>query len=394
MVLFRSEIRRCYLKASVRVHPDKNGHPDATKAFQRVAAAWAVLGDEVARGRYDAELRAPSSGSRAGPGSSRADDENVSMSAEDAFAAFAFATAASAAANSSASLGAAGSFAETLYFAQELVRMRESGAAPDLRTVAAGGFALSTGLRAAAMAADAAGVEGLGDSARRTANIVQTVGQVAAVGAAAAQMPAVQEALEMGTERVKQLGVAAADARAKVGDHAQRIGAAAEDARILVSERVRQVGDSETAAHIGVVVGGMASWVQNARKRLAEKAEAGAGSEPDAASARAAQEATAGTASAAVASSGAAMPVVTPADAGIDTGVEDGCDSSFRMQEELAPGTRVVLAGLKGASHLNGFYGEVLSFDASTGRYRVQVAGAGNSVKQVKAANLERAGGA
>ena len=33
-------------QASVLVHPDKNRHPDATRAFQRVAAAWATLSNE------------------------------------------------------------------------------------------------------------------------------------------------------------------------------------------------------------------------------------------------------------------------------------------------------------------------------------------------------------
>ena len=45
----------------VLVHPDKNQHPQATRAFQRVAAAWAVLSDPQKRRDYDQEFsRGPS----------------------------------------------------------------------------------------------------------------------------------------------------------------------------------------------------------------------------------------------------------------------------------------------------------------------------------------------
>ena len=40
----------------VLVHPDKNQHPQATRAFQRVAAAWAVLSDPQKRRDYDQEF--------------------------------------------------------------------------------------------------------------------------------------------------------------------------------------------------------------------------------------------------------------------------------------------------------------------------------------------------
>lgn len=48
-----AELKRRYRQMSVRVHPDKNCHPDATRAFQRLSSAWEVLGDEAARERYD-----------------------------------------------------------------------------------------------------------------------------------------------------------------------------------------------------------------------------------------------------------------------------------------------------------------------------------------------------
>ena len=49
------EIRKNYLRISVRVHPDRNQDPNATQAFQRVSEAYAVLSDEEARRKYDAE---------------------------------------------------------------------------------------------------------------------------------------------------------------------------------------------------------------------------------------------------------------------------------------------------------------------------------------------------
>ena len=52
-----AEIRSRYLRQSVLVHPGKNPHPQATRAFQRVTEAWSVLGDEDAKRRYDEELR-------------------------------------------------------------------------------------------------------------------------------------------------------------------------------------------------------------------------------------------------------------------------------------------------------------------------------------------------
>ena len=54
-----ASVRRCYLKTSVKVHPDK--HPScqelATQAFQKVSEAYGALQDEDGRARYAAELR-------------------------------------------------------------------------------------------------------------------------------------------------------------------------------------------------------------------------------------------------------------------------------------------------------------------------------------------------
>eukprot|EP00933_Yihiella_yeosuensis_P048823 TRINITY_DN4521_c0_g2_i1.p1 TRINITY_DN4521_c0_g2~~TRINITY_DN4521_c0_g2_i1.p1 ORF type:complete len:411 (-),score=75.88 TRINITY_DN4521_c0_g2_i1:468-1700(-) len=51
-----SDLKKCYVKASLLVHPDKNPHPNATRAFQKVAGAWSVLNNEEDRHRYDMGL--------------------------------------------------------------------------------------------------------------------------------------------------------------------------------------------------------------------------------------------------------------------------------------------------------------------------------------------------
>lgn len=51
-------IRKSYIKLSVKVHPDRNRAPDATRAFQRVAEAYEVLSDDNKRREYDL-TRAP-----------------------------------------------------------------------------------------------------------------------------------------------------------------------------------------------------------------------------------------------------------------------------------------------------------------------------------------------
>lgn len=60
-----AEIRRNYLKISVRVHPDRNRDPNATAAFQKVSEAYAVLSDEQERRKYDAERFMSSAGDAA-----------------------------------------------------------------------------------------------------------------------------------------------------------------------------------------------------------------------------------------------------------------------------------------------------------------------------------------
>merc|ERR1712232_1393013 len=97
---------------------DKNRHPAATEAFQRVSAAWAVLGTPASRERYDLLLRE----SCREPTVMFSNAAGVhEMSPDDAFRAFAFATTACAAG------GAGGDFAETLFWAQQLSQMRQAG---------------------------------------------------------------------------------------------------------------------------------------------------------------------------------------------------------------------------------------------------------------------------
>jgi hypothetical protein len=53
------EIRRAYYRAARQLHPDVNPEADADAAMRRLNDAWAILGDPVARERYDARLSPP-----------------------------------------------------------------------------------------------------------------------------------------------------------------------------------------------------------------------------------------------------------------------------------------------------------------------------------------------
>ena len=53
------EIRRAYYRAARQLHPDVNPEADAAAAMRRLNDAWAVLGDPVARRRYDAQSSPP-----------------------------------------------------------------------------------------------------------------------------------------------------------------------------------------------------------------------------------------------------------------------------------------------------------------------------------------------
>eukprot|EP00931_Biecheleriopsis_adriatica_P055416 TRINITY_DN32759_c0_g1_i1.p1 TRINITY_DN32759_c0_g1~~TRINITY_DN32759_c0_g1_i1.p1 ORF type:complete len:431 (+),score=74.53 TRINITY_DN32759_c0_g1_i1:38-1294(+) len=346
--LSTADLRRCYLQVSVRVHPDKNSHPDATRAFQKVAASWAVLGNESDRNRYDSELQSGTSQhDRARHEETGQAYQSPEMSAEDAFAAFAFAAAA-AAADSAAGrsfVGAAGSFAEVLFCAKQLVQMRETGNSPDALTVASGGLALSNGLRAAGAAAHAAGFHGASAGLERAAGTLQVVSQIAAVGAVASKVPAVQEALEAGrssaAEHVQGLAVAASS----VKDRAKEWLATRDSGYQSHNDNASSTGGETSAAtNLGKALGGISSWAERARQRLSEQiAENYTGGEK--------------------LSSNAATTRVPPPSA-----VEDAATAA------LPVGTSVRLTGLQGSSELNGQTGEVVGFDEKTQRCRVRLA--------------------
>uniref|UniRef100_A0A7S3V0Z4 J domain-containing protein n=1 Tax=Aplanochytrium stocchinoi TaxID=215587 RepID=A0A7S3V0Z4_9STRA len=52
-----AELRRHYLRRSMRVHPDKNKHPKSTEAFQRIAVAYETLSIEQKKNEYILLLR-------------------------------------------------------------------------------------------------------------------------------------------------------------------------------------------------------------------------------------------------------------------------------------------------------------------------------------------------
>ncbi|MFM0557751.1 J domain-containing protein [Paraburkholderia sediminicola] len=53
-----SVIKAAYRALSQQYHPDKNNHPDAARIMRVLNDAWAVLGDEAARAKYDHRLAA------------------------------------------------------------------------------------------------------------------------------------------------------------------------------------------------------------------------------------------------------------------------------------------------------------------------------------------------
>src|SRR5205809_7017694 len=51
------DIRGAYRTAARRFHPDANANPGAVNQFRDIAAAYEVLGDPVAREKYDMSRR-------------------------------------------------------------------------------------------------------------------------------------------------------------------------------------------------------------------------------------------------------------------------------------------------------------------------------------------------
>lgn len=184
-------LRRAYLTKSVQVHPDKCNDPQATEAFQRVAEAWTVLSNEETRAEYDAR--------------GKRDDHQEPYtpppppSFQDAL--FAFAAAASMMRGSRAS--AAGSMAQTMFWAEKLVNERPEASRPERTANAA--MTIGAGLRAVAIGARFMGLKNASTMADRTASLAQTVGVGAMVADAAKDNPAVKQALEKGGERAKEI---------------------------------------------------------------------------------------------------------------------------------------------------------------------------------------------
>ncbi|CAJ1446987.1 unnamed protein product [Effrenium voratum] len=58
----QAEIKKAYLAAARKCHPDLNPSKDATVEFQRLAEAYQVLSDETRRATYDRYLRTGESG--------------------------------------------------------------------------------------------------------------------------------------------------------------------------------------------------------------------------------------------------------------------------------------------------------------------------------------------
>ncbi|KAJ3415750.1 hypothetical protein HDV05_004214 [Chytridiales sp. JEL 0842] len=52
------DIRKAYIKESLRWHPDRNPDPNSTSKFQNVASAYYVLSDKERRASYDRARRA------------------------------------------------------------------------------------------------------------------------------------------------------------------------------------------------------------------------------------------------------------------------------------------------------------------------------------------------
>ena len=230
-----SSLRKAYLNTSVKVHPDKNPHPDATAAFQRVAEAWNTLSDDSARAAYDAELRNPGGFSASsGPSSSAQggtqyayDFERTHMpSFQEALFMFAAATSMFAGAKGgggggtgSSALHAASDFMETIFWAQKLAEGRQnqtsdndkSGSNSDGNADAAesvgqtatnnpmaSGFALGSGLRAVAATQRMMGFRNGAAATEKAANTVQMAAVGASVLKAANEVPAVKRTIERG----------------------------------------------------------------------------------------------------------------------------------------------------------------------------------------------------
>lgn len=188
-----AQLRRAYLTKSVKVHPDKCSDPRATEAFQRVAEAWTVLSNEETRAEYDARGKQDAADNNSKPYT-----PPPPPSFQDALFAFAAATSMMRGGGS-----AAGSMAQTMFWAEKLVNQRPEATKTEKTANVA--MALGAGLRAVAVGARFMGLKNASVVADRTASLAQTAGVGAMVADAAKDNPAVKQILEKGGERAKEI---------------------------------------------------------------------------------------------------------------------------------------------------------------------------------------------
>ena len=300
----RSQLRKAYLTTSVKVHPDKNAHPEATAAFQRVAEAYATLNDDSARAQYDAELRGnhTSGGFASGFGgrqsqSQQQQQQQQQQGTQYAYdfershmpsfteALFMFATAtsmlnsavgggagaaagAAGATRASSTASAASDFMETIFWATQLAEGRQqqdqqqrsfdpndpaqqeepsSAAETAKNNPMSSGMALGSGLRAIAATQRMMGMK---KSAAATEKAATTV-QVAAMGAAALQAaqanPAVQRTLERGQNTLRdnpQIGQGLLSSLKMAGTVISALAAAQQEAQQQQQQQQQQNSDS------------------------------------------------------------------------------------------------------------------------------------------------------
>lgn len=257
-----AELRQCYVRTSLRVHPDKNQHPNATQAFQRVAAAWRELGDEQSRYYYDQQLSYDS------------DCINSSSFAhvepDEAFASFARAAAAC------ASTGGFNDSADAMYFAQMAQAQARNSygmyqnpygnpygqAPPDVSLQSAGsGVAYAAGLWTAGLATSAVGFVSLGNFMRRIA-VIQGFGQVAIGGIAAYQNPEIRKSIDF---KVMEVSTAL-----KVAERTAPVKAALGSVGAKMRNRIEDVACSEIVGQLGSALGSMPSCIPRSRRIAGE----------------------------------------------------------------------------------------------------------------------------
>jgi curved DNA-binding protein CbpA len=225
-------LRKAYLRRSVKVHPDKcrEDTEHATAAFQKVAQAWQILGDDTKRTAYNDALRMK--------GAAAADmqqdyDNNVSDDETDAYgqkrhryaqrdetfysgpppsmqeALFMFATVV----GSMMGGKTAANITETMFWAEKLLNRTDANgnttrglsldtletmSTKDKATLA---MAVGSGLKVASSAARSLGMRQSAATLEKSAQMAQMAG----VAGMVADQPAVRKVLQQGSEGWKKL---------------------------------------------------------------------------------------------------------------------------------------------------------------------------------------------